>query len=130
MLNPVLPAVSIGVSEVYTTGRLDIHLPGTNLYYADINYTFLVDDTLDNYLAIVDWLKRAVSNPAEAGSIIQLQILGIDGKPIKNIVIEDAYPIALTEIEMDAANNDSQETATVTFKLESWYCIEQEFPCS
>ena len=51
-----IPAIDLGVAEQPTYLR-DIPLPGDKLQFADLSLRFLVDESLENYMEIQNWMR-------------------------------------------------------------------------
>lgn len=108
-------------------------LPGDKLRYEPLNLRFRVDENLQNYLEIHNWLvslgypesfdQSAYRNNTSAfksgeiysdGSLI---IMSSHHNPNLQINFEDMFPIALTELNFDASAGDIEYLeATVTFR--------------
>ena len=50
-----VPGITLG-DATYATPLKDIPLPGEKLTYDDLNITFIVDENLENYIEIHNWL--------------------------------------------------------------------------
>ena len=50
-----IPDISLGTA-VQTNYLKDIHVPGDRLTYSDFSLRFLIDENLENYMAIHNWL--------------------------------------------------------------------------
>ena len=50
-----VPCITLG-DATYATPLKDIPLPGEKLTYDDLNITFIVDENLENYIEIHNWL--------------------------------------------------------------------------
>ena len=128
-----IPSIDLGVAEQPTYLR-DIPLPGDKLQFADLNLRFLVDEGLENYMEIQNWLtslgypesfnQSAYSSKSSLafksnnifsdGSLI---IMSSNQNPNLNINFEDMFPISLTELTFDSSLGDIEYLeATVTFR--------------
>jgi hypothetical protein len=91
--------------------------------YGDFTIKFIVDEDMKNYLTIYNWLQK--NNLAEdfATSDIeysegQLYILNSNYQPNVIVNFEDLFPINLTGLDFDVADQDVEYlTAEVTFKF-------------
>ena len=137
-----IPQISMGTA-IQPTYLKDIPVPGDKVLYDDLTVRFLVDEKMENYLAIYKWitglgfpesigqfsqLKKddlrtdaSVSDDADPRyfefSDATLQILNSNYKPSVLVNFKDAFPIALSTLEFDVSNRDySYFTAEVTFK--------------
>ena len=137
-----IPQISMGTA-IQPTYLKDIPVSGDKVLYDDLNVRFLVDEKMENYLAIYKWitglgfpeslgqfdeLKKddlrtdaSVSDAADPRyfefSDATLQILNSNYKPSVLVNFKDAFPISLSTLEFDVSNRDySYFTAEVTFK--------------
>ena len=137
-----IPSISMGTA-VQPTYLKDIPVPGDKVLYDDLNVRFLVDEKMENYLAIHKWIT-GLGYPESLGQYDQLkkddnrtdtivedqgdpryfnysdatlQVLNSNYKPSVLINFKDAFPISLSTLEFDVSNRDySYFTAEVTFK--------------
>ena len=121
----------------------DIPVPGDKVLYDDLTVRFLVDEKMENYLAIYKWIT-GLGYPESLGQFKQLktndirtnasasddgdpryfefsdatlQILNSNYKPSVLVNFKDAFPVSLSTLEFDVADRDySYFTANVTFK--------------
>ena len=113
----------------------NIDVPGERLSYGDFTLRFLVDENMENYQSIYDWLtglgfpettkqfaeiikdKDGQRDPKEAFCDGTLRILNINFREVGKVKFNDLFPISLTSLEFDATNTDVQFfTAEATFK--------------
>ena len=113
----------------------NIDVPGERLTFGDLTLQFLVDENMENYIAVYDWLKglgfpettkqfRELTtdedgqrDQKEAFSDGTLRILNSNYREVAKVKFEDIFPISLTSLEFDATNTDIQYfTAEATFK--------------
>ena len=137
-----IPQISMGTA-VQPSYLKDIPVPGDKVLYDDLTVRFLVDEKMENYLAIHKWIT-GLGYPESIGQFDQLrkddlrtnasmkddgderyfefsdatlQILNSNYKPSVLVNFIDAFPIALSTLEFDVSNRDySYFTAEVTFK--------------
>ena len=137
-----IPQISMGTA-IQPSYLKDIPVPGDKVLYDDLNVRFLVDEKMENYLAIHKWIT-GLGYPESLGQFSQLkkddfrtdasvsddadpryfefsdatlQILNSNYKPSVLVNFKDAFPIALSTLEFDVSNRDySYFTAEVTFK--------------
>ena len=137
-----IPSISMGTA-IQPTYLKDIPVSGDKVLYDDLNVRFLVDEKMENYLAIHKWITglgypdslaqfsqlrkddiRTNASASDDGdpryfefSDATLQILNSNYKPSVLVNFKDAFPIALSTLEFDVSNRDySYFTAEVTFK--------------
>ena len=137
-----IPQISMGTA-VQPTYLKDIPVPGDKVLYDDLNVRFLVDEKMENYLAIHKWITglgypesigqyrqlktddkrtdRRVNDSADPlyfqYSDATLQVLNSNYKPSVLINFKDAFPISLSTLDFDVTTRDyNYFTAEVTFK--------------
>ena len=137
-----IPSISMGTA-IQPSYLKDIPVPGDKVLYDDLNVRFLVDEKMENYLAIHKWItglgypesigqyrqlkkddNRTDSLVADKGdplyfqySDATLQVLNSNYKPSVLINFKDAFPISLSTLDFDVTTRDyNYFTAEVTFK--------------
>ena len=137
-----IPQISMGTA-VQPTYLKDIPVPGDKVLYDDLTVRFLVDEKMENYLAINKWItglgypqslgqfkqlktddNRTDSRVSDDGdplyfqySDATLQVLNSNYKPSVLINFKDAFPVSLSTLDFDVTTrDDSFFTASVTFK--------------
>ena len=113
----------------------DIDVPGDKLTYGDLSIRFLVDENMENYMAIHNWLTglgfpetttqfkelttvdNGVRDQKAAFSDGSLYILNSNFRNTAVVKFKDLFPVSLTSLEFDATPNDVQYfTAEASFK--------------
>ena len=137
-----IPQISMGTA-VQPTYLKDIPVPGDKVLYDDLSVRFLVDEKMENYLAIYKWITglgypeslgqyrqlkrddiRTDTNSPDLGdpryfefSDATLQILNSNYKPSVLINFKDAFPTSLSTLDFDVTTRDyNYFTAEVSFK--------------
>ena len=137
-----IPSISMGTA-IQPSYLKDIPVPGDKVLYDDLNVRFLVDEKMENYLAIHKWItglgypesigqyrqlkkddNRTDSLVADKGdplyfqySDATLQVLNSNYKPSVLINFKDAFPVSLSTLDFDVTTRDyNYFTAEVTFK--------------
>ena len=137
-----IPSISMGTA-IQPSYLKDIPVPGDKVLYDDLNVRFLVDEKMENYLAIPKWITglgypesigqyrqlkkddkrtdRRVNDSADPlyfqYSDATLQVLNSNYKPSVLINFKDAFPISLSTLDFDVTTRDyNYFTAEVTFK--------------
>jgi len=133
-----IPQMTLGVAEQPTYLR-DIPVPGDKIQFEDFSLRFLVDENLDNYMEIFNWIRALgfpesleeiydwqkkdfdIKQPAKSQesfySDATLEILTSSQNPNFKVKFQDMFPTTLTTLEFDATDEDiSYLTAEVTFK--------------
>jgi hypothetical protein len=133
-----IPGLTLGVA-VQPTYLKDIDTPGDKIQFEDFTLRFLVDENLENYMEIHNWIK-GLGYPESLDEIYELQnqknnsnvtvsdkmniysdgtltILGSSFKPNFKIKFKDLWPYNLSSLNFDATDSDIEYfTAEVTFK--------------
>ena len=129
-----IPEINLGIA-VQPSYLKDIDVPGEKLTYGDLTIRFLVDENMENYMAVHNWLtglgfpetpqdfKDLTTNPDgqrdldEQFSDGNLYILNSNFRSIAAVKFVDLFPVALTSLDFDATEPDVQYfTAEATFK--------------
>jgi hypothetical protein len=128
-----IPEISLGTA-IQPSYLKDIDVPGDKLTYGDFSLRFLVDENLNNYMAIHNWLtglgypettqdfkdlitENAIQDPKKQFSDGSLHILNSNYRDVAIVKFKDLFPIYLTSLEFEASDSDvSYFTAEVTFK--------------
>ena len=137
-----IPDLNLGVA-IQPNYLRDIPTPGDKIDFGDLSLRFLVDENLENYMEIQNWI-RGLGYPESvqefrdlaAESTIKgpyvkdrqniysdgtLQILGNNLVAKFNVNFKDLFPISLTTLTFDATDTDIQYfTANVDFKYTSY----------
>ena len=129
-----IPDITLGTT-IQSTYLKDIDIPGEKLTYGELNVRFLVDENLENYMKIHNWLtglgfpesgqdfidkttnEDGIRDLKEQFSDGSLHILNSNFNDIAVVKFRDLFPIYLTSLEFDATESDiNYFTADVTFK--------------
>ena len=113
----------------------NIDIPGERLTYGDLTLRFLVDENMENYISVYNWLtglgfpettkefadlikdKDGQRDPKEAFCDGTLRILNSNYREVAKVKFNDLFPTSLTSLDFDATNTDVQYfTAEATFK--------------
>ena len=143
-----VPSLNLGVAQ-QTNYLTDIPRPGEKIDFGDLSLRFLIDENLENYLEVQNWI-RGIGFPESLTQIYDFQKTGnIDGdndmlnlysdgtltilsqlnKPMFYVKFEDLFPYALSDIQFDATVADVEYlTAEVSFKY-TIYNIEPATCC-
>jgi hypothetical protein len=129
-----IPEISLG-STIQPTYLKDLDVPGDRLSYGDFSLRFLVDENMENYMTVHNWLtglgypetpqqfrdlttnNDGVRDLKEQFSDGSLHILNSNFRNVAIVKFKDLYPTYLTSLDFEASNTDiSYFTAEVTFK--------------
>jgi hypothetical protein len=142
-----LPTITLGVAQ-QTSYLKNIPVPGDKMSFDDLVVSFIVDENLENYLQIYDWMtglgfteslqqfediKRKSRyfpefnegfNERSDGT---LMVLNSNYNTVAQVKFKDLFPFALTGIPFDATLTQEQYfTATVSFKYTIFDMIDNE----
>ena len=129
-----IPELSLAIDQQPTYLK-DIDVPGEKLTYGDFTLRFLVDENMENYMAVYNWLtglgfpettkqyKNLTTDnadqrdPKEAFCDGTLRILNSNLREVAKVKFTDLFPISLSSLDFDATNTDVQYfTAEASFK--------------
>lgn len=130
-----IPEITLG-NSVQPTYLKDIDIPGEKLTYGDFSLRFLVDENLENYMKMHNWLTGlgfpettqqfktlTTDDVTGEGALDQqfsdasLHILNSNFRDVAIVKFRDLFPVSLSSLEFDASEADVQYfTADVTFK--------------
>jgi len=124
-----IPAVNLGQS-IINTRSIDFNFPEGKLDFDPITITFNVDENLENYLELYNWMLELAHpersqvdrlDDKDATSDAIVTILNNQKNPIFNIILKDCFPISLGEIAFNtAAAEPIPCTATISY---TWFEI-------
>ena len=133
-----IPQISMGTA-IQPTYLKDIDVPGDKVQFEDFTFRFLVDENLENYMEIYNWI-RGLGYPESLDEIYKwqqsnesfsqphnselnlfsdatLQILTSKENPNFKVIFQDMFPTELSTLNFDATTEDIQYfTADATFK--------------
>ena len=142
-----LPSITLGVAEQPSYLR-NIPVPGDKIQFEDLQISFMVDEHMENYLEIYDWIT-GLGFPESIDQYIQLgddkklapendpndnfnersdatlMILNSDYNTSVKVKFRDLFPIELSGIPFDAkAEQQEYYTATARFKYTMFDVID------
>lgn len=133
-----IPGMTLGVA-IQPSYLKDIDTPGDKIIFDDLTIRFLVDENLENYMEIHNWIRglgypnslkdiydlqtqreyvdMSKSNTMDIYSDGTLTVLGSSLKPNFKLKFNDLWPYSLTPLNFDSTDTDIQYfTAEATFK--------------
>jgi hypothetical protein len=132
--NAQIPQITLG-TELQSNYLKDIDVPGDKITYEDFTITFLIDEKLQNYMAIHNWItglgfpetaeqyKNLTTNEdnlrdsKEAFSDGSLYILNSNYNTSAIVKFKDLFPVSLSSLEFNSTATDIQYfTAQASFK--------------
>ena len=140
----VIPDITLGTA-IQPTYLKDIDIPGDKLQYSDFAFRFLVDENMENYMKIHNWLKGlgypetteqfkkvttaedGLRDREEIYSDGSLHILNSNYNSIAIVKFSQLFPINLTSLQFEATDTDvNYFTAEVTFKYTVYNIVEPD----
>lgn len=132
-----IPGIKLGTA-IYNRYGKNIPIPGDKMEFEDLTLRFLVDENLENYLEIWNWMtglgfpesleqykelkdSSNLSNYDIKQNLYEisdgtLQILSSNYTPNANIIFSDLFPVSLSSLNFDATSEDvTYFTAEVSF---------------
>ena len=118
-----IPEISLGTA-VQPSYLKDIDIPGEKLTYGDLTIRFLVDENMENYMAVHNWLKGVgfpetpqqfkdqttdsdgIRDEKGVFSDGSLHILNSNFQNVAIVKFQDLFPVGLTSLEFDATETD------------------------
>ena len=130
-----LPGLTLGTVNAPNYLK-ELPLAGDRLVFEDFTLQFIVDEQLENYLAIQNWMRGLgfpdsikdfmdlVTDGDENQFNMDLQysdgtlnVLNNQFNTVSKVKFNGLFPVSLSGLQFDATNTDYQNlTATVTFK--------------
>ena len=135
-----IPELSLGLTKQPSYLK-DLDVPGEKLTFGDLSLRFLVDENMENYMAIHNWLtglgfpettqdyadlvKPVAVEPRENMNQFsdgKLHLLNSNFRTQTIVHFRDLFPISLTSLDFDVTLDDIQYfTAEVTFKYAVYF---------
>tara|TARA_B100000287_G_scaffold4066_1_gene3979 strand:+ start:564 stop:1109 length:546 start_codon:yes stop_codon:yes gene_type:complete len=137
-----VPGLTLGTA-LQTTPLRNIDVPGDELLFDDFNLEFLVDEDLNNYMILHNWLKGLgfpesmqefkdftslpSGNEDERLQYVDgtLHILNSNYRDIAMVRFKDLFPTTLSSLEFNATDDDvNYFTAQATFKYSIYNMVD------
>ena len=138
-----LPEITLGTA-IQPSYLKDLDVPGDKLVYGDFNLRFYVDESMENYMIIHNWLtglgfpetaqqykdiitnEESVRDSKESFSDGTLRILNSNLRDNALVKFKDLFPIALSSLEFESSDTDiNYFTADVTFKYTVYNILDK-----
>ena len=129
-----LPEITLGTA-IQPSYLKDLDVPGEKLIYGDFNLRFYVDESMENYMTVHNWLtglgfpetaqqyRDVITNddgiidPKVAFSDGTFRILNSNYRDTALVKFKDLFPVSLSSLEFESSDTDiNYFTADVTFK--------------
>jgi hypothetical protein len=142
-----IPEISLGITEQPNYLR-NIPVPGEKMDFEDFSLRFLVDENLENYMEIQNWL-RGIGFPESLREIYDfqnevsdinnklnkldniysdgtLEVLNSNNNTNFKVIFKDMFPYSLSSLSFDATDEDVQYfTAEVSFKYSMYNIVDK-----
>jgi hypothetical protein len=132
-----LPQISLGFVELPTPFKI-INIAGSKLDYGDFNLTFRLDEDMETYFEMYDWLmaigfpenfdqykglsKSKPGDPKRLFSDATLTIMTSSMVPNIEVQFEDLFPTSISDIQFTVQDNDvNYITVNVSFKYKIFH---------
>lgn len=129
-----IPEITLGTySQPSYLKTIDV--PGEKLTYGDLDIRFLVDENMENYAAVHNWLtglgfpetpQQFIDKTTDTDGIRDLEeqfcdgslrILNSNYRDVAVVKFRDLFPVSLTSLNFDATESDVQYfTANASFR--------------
>ena len=129
-----IPEISLG-SAIQPTYLKDLDVPGDRLSYGDFSLRFLVDENMENYMAVHNWLtglgfpetpQQFINKTTDSDGIRDLEEQFCDGglhilnsnlRDVAIVKFKNLFPVSLTSLSFDATETDiNYFTASASFR--------------
>jgi hypothetical protein len=120
-----IPGITFG-DPILANPFANMPIPGDHLTYDTLEVQFLVDEAMDNYISIYNWIvalgfpqtyqqyityinsqqSGVLSELAKSYSTGTMQILNNTNNPVRTITFNDLFPISLETLQFQSTNQD------------------------
>jgi len=143
-----IPGLTLGVADQPNYLR-DIPVPGDKMVFDDFNLKFIVDENLENYMQIQNWM-RGLGFPESLTEIHDLQknapivdnrqvpqmniysdgtlqVLNSNNNVQFEVIFRDMFPYTLSALSFDATNSEEEYfTSEVSFKYTMYNIVDRK----
>ena len=139
-----IPELSLGTA-IEPSYLKDIDIPGEKLTYGDLTIRFLVDENMENYMAVHNWLKgigfpetpqQFKDQITDTDGLIDEKLVFSDGslhilssnfQDVAIVKFQDLFPVGLTSLEFDATETDiNYFTAEATMRYTVYNIFDKD----
>ena len=129
-----IPGITLGVAQQPSYLK-NIDVPGEKLTYGDLEIRFLVDENMENYMAVHNWLtglgfpetpQQFIDKTTDSDGIRDLEEQYCDGglhilnsnlRDVAVVKFQNLFPVSLTSLSFDATETDiNYFTASAAFR--------------
>ena len=131
-----IPSMTVGEFPIGTPFSAKLQMPGDLVTFGDLVITFRVDENMDNYIEIFNWIKsisriddfddskawgNEVSSPTSDDKVFSdatLVVLNSAMNPNRYVRFTDCFPTSISDVPFDTTLSDVDYVeTTVTFKF-------------
>ena len=116
-----IPGINMGTA-VQPTYLKDIPVPGDKVLYDDLNIRFLVDEKMENYLALYNWIT-GLGYPESLGQFKQLKDDDFRTKPGVNSDSDPRY-FEFSDATLQVLNSNYRPSVLVNFNFHFWLSLK------
>ena len=139
-----IPELTLGTA-IQPSYLKNIDIPGEKLTYGDLTIRFLVDENMENYMAVHNWLKgigfpetpqqfkdqitdnEGIIDEKLVFSDGSLHILNSNFQDVAIVKFQDLFPVGLTSLEFDATETDiNYFTAEVSMRYTVYNIFDKD----
>jgi hypothetical protein len=143
-----IPGLTLGVAEQSNYFTNPIPVPGDNITFEDFNLRFLVDENLENYMEIQNWIRgigfpetlqeiydwQSTNAKFEQPNLSQMNLYSDGTLLVLNsnqnynfeVRFRSMFPYQLSALQFDATNPDNEYfTADVSFKYMMYNIVDK-----
>jgi len=130
-----LPSVESSAAA-QPTALIPAPVPGQDFTYNPLSVSFIVDEKMDNWLEIYNWMLSTkatdrfdrVAEPQDQFADATIMIMNNKMQAIRRVEFSRIFPTALTEIQFDSTTTDPVPViATATFAY-TYYEVSEILP--
>ncbi len=125
-----IPSISMQLIEQSNPFK-PIPVPGDRAIYGDLSLSFMIDESMSNYIEVHNWIKgltfpnnfeqNADLKSSQYGLFTDISIIIMNShkNPNINVSFRDCFPVNLSDVTLDTTQSDvvyPQATVTFTFK--------------
>jgi len=138
-----IPEISLGTA-IQSSYLKNLDVPGEKLTYGDFRLSFMVDENMENFSTVHNWLTGigfpettqqyrtqitnvdGIRDGNEVFSDGTLHILNSNYRDVAQIRFRDLYPTSLSSLQFQANDSDyNYFTAEVTFKYTIYNLVDK-----
>jgi hypothetical protein len=110
-----IPEVSCGVTTLGNRTEFALQTSGDHITHENLDLEFIVDENLLTYIKLYQWMRRNAKVAIEESTSVFVHLVDNE-KKFQGIQIEfyDAFPIALSRLDLETIGTDTDVHTTVT----------------